>query len=171
MLVVLEGPDGVGKTVLSQKLKGIGSVMYAPLPRVDSYNNREDWQRFIEVFGKSDNIYILDRCFLSEFVYRLFDKDDTYMTFHDVANWLDVCAAVVICRSDTAYEDAMNRGEDNITDREKHTKITEMYEHVIHMIKRFTKVPVIDYCWKTMTDNEIKKLIKQMINNRWLTAD
>ena len=160
MIVILEGPDGSGKTTLCDELVAKGYKRISNLPREwpEQYDMYE--YLFLKLIKNYDNA-VIDRSFISEIVYRIVKKDDkANITLYQILKLLkDFPIKIIYCRSDTAFEDAISRGETYITTSAQHKYLTFVYDVIIDLIRQFTNTQVIDYNWKT--DN-IKNLVKKI---------
>lgn len=153
MLVLLEGADGSGKTTLCKQLKEFGFNVADPVNR-DETNLYEQWLKLI---NKGDAI--IDRSFITELVYRTVDGKETGdLNLEQMCYLLKYCK-VILCETDSAFEDSIKRGEDNITDKETATKIKDAYKLILTMLGKFTKAEVFTYNWKKQKFNEVIKFI------------
>lgn len=153
MLILLEGADGSGKTTLCKQLKEFGFNVADPVDRADT-NLYEQWLKLI---NKGDAI--IDRSFITELVYRTVDGKETGdLNLEQMCYLLKYCK-VILCETDSAFEDSIKRGEDNITDKETATKIKDAYKLILTMLSKFTKAEVFTYNWKKQKFNEVIKFI------------
>lgn len=151
MIVLIEGVDGSGKTTLCNQLRFEG---YVPL------NIEQDDEQYIKYIIRANEgqIYICDRSFLSDLIYRLEDgKKRQGMDLSSMLEILNRNTKVIFCHSPTAYLDSMKRGEDNITSKPRNDAINHLYNIVYRMLKIFTNVPIMDYNWKS---DELSSVIK-----------
>ena len=154
MIVLIEGVDGSGKTTLCNQLRFEG---YVPL------NIKQDDEQFIKYIIHADErqIYICDRSFLSDLIYRLEDgKERQGMDLSSMLQILNINTKVIFCHSNTAYIDSMKRGEDNITSKCRNDGINHLYNIIYRMLKIFTDVPVLDYNWKEDKLSDVIKFIE-----------
>lgn len=79
MNIIIEGPDGVGKTTLVNKLKEYYNIDSIRL----SYKDPKDLNFYSRVLEKSDCIF--DRQFLSEIVYSSLFNRECQLDKHDIA--------------------------------------------------------------------------------------
>ena len=153
MLVLLEGADGSGKTTLCKQLKEFGFNVAAPVDRVEP----KPYEEWIKLINKGDAI--VDRSFITELVYRAVDGKETgNLTLEQMCYLLKYCK-IILCETDSAFEDSIKRGEDNITDKETATKIKDAYKLILTMLDKFTKAEVFTYNWKKQKFNEVIKFI------------
>ena len=132
--VYVEGADGTGKTTLVKKLK-------------EQYN-----------------IDAEDRSFITDIVYRLEDNNlpRENKTLKDIAKLLDNCI-IIYCTHPYCFELSMSRGEENITTRERSSKIQYIYMYVMKFIQLYTRATVIQYCWEYDDINNLVKNIKEVL--------
>ena len=156
MIVLVEGVDGSGKTTLCSELRQYGYVFTEILQSDKQYGE------YIKC-ARSDTVHICDRSFLSDLAYRLADgKSRRGMDLHSMMNILfENGVKVIFCHTDSAYEDAMKRGEDDITSECVHNEINHIYNLIFRMLKIFTKTEVDDYNWKTDKLSDVIKFIER----------
>ena len=158
MIILVEGADGSGKSELIKNF--INRYNFKELDLVPKnwpfqYNfYREFFDKII--YEYNENV-IIDRSFISEMVYRIVKKDRAAnITLGEINRLLtQYPIKVIYCKTDSAFKDAMARGENYITTSEEHEYLTCVYDIIIDLIRQFANVEVIDYNWKT--DN-IEKL-------------
>lgn len=155
MLVILEGVDGSGKTTLIEILK---SVMKCKV--LTGYWDCDECVKA----AKSSEIYLSDRSPITDIVYRLCDGGERRnLDLFCLTKILSEKSKVIYCNTDSSYEDAMARGEDNITDKTLHERIRTMYDVIITMFEKFQDVPVYKFNWKTCDTNDVIKFIKEEV--------
>ena len=147
MLIVIEGCDGSGKTVLTKKLEDAGyETIY--VPRKD--NSDKLWERLAK-----KPLVISDRSFLSDVVYRLIDDDYVGTSLQGHIDIIKHGLKIIHCETDTSYADSILRGEDNITDKSVSDRIKKMYNIIIKFYNKFGNVPVLKFNWCTQDFNEV----------------
>lgn len=148
MILILEGPDGGGKTTLRQRLKGHGYSYIPYVPREWPYQY-EMYRKLFMSIDKTKNV-VMDRCFISEIVYRIVKSDaPPNINLREIGTLLDMTDVTIInCNTDTMFNDCIARGDDNITDAAEHSRITEIYEILFNIIAKFTNAKVIKYNWQ-----------------------
>lgn len=150
MLILVEGVDGSGKTTLVNALVEEYGYHRLKGPDRQDYKNSEldNWLDLVTYLSKGKT-YILDRSWITEFVYRQSDTDPTYLTLESLVKLFSLHPCkVVLCQNYKAFEDAMARGEDNITDENRSNIIAGTYNDFWHILKRFTNIPVAKYDWR-----------------------
>lgn len=156
MLVIVEGVDGTGKTTLCKNLYGFGIESIKPVPR-DNKKQYKNWKKVIN-FCRNFN-YTVDRGFISELVYRIYDGLPVNMRLKDMLKILKKCV-IIYCKTDTAFEDSMERGETNIVNKKDNAEIANIYEHIMMMLNHFANVPVFVYNWKKGNIYDVVDFIK-----------
>lgn len=155
MLIILEGADGSGKTTLANKLR---KNNYTVIKDERHKHSAEDWRQW----SISKNLYILDRSFISDMVYRCLDGEHGAINIMDIAFCLiNGNTKIILCETDTSFEDSMRRGEDNITDKKVSERIKQLYRDMIQMIQNFSTVKVLKYNWK---QNQLAEVVSFIIS-------
>lgn len=154
MLILLEGVDGSGKTTLCKQLHERGVKVERSIDRKEPFQHYK-WLSIATKRGPS----IVDRSFLSELAYRLVDDEPVMkMSLENMLSVLKHCK-IVFCDTDSAYEDSMKRGEDNITDRQKSERIRQTYRTLMSMLSKFADVKILTYDWKHQNVDDVIKFI------------
>lgn len=154
MLVILEGVDGSGKTTLCNQLKEKCFIVESPVYRLEQF----PYIRWFELSQKRE-ITIVDRSFITELVYRTIDGKPTgKMTLSEMCDILQFCK-IVLCETDSSFEDSMLRGEDNITDEKTSKQIQTAYRIIVTMLNKFASVKTFTYNWKHQTVDDVIKFI------------
>ena len=160
MIAIIEGPDGTGKTTLAKKLAERGMV-YHYRQRHNNYATDEMTQMLYD-----DKIHVLDRSFLTTWVYRLvqnepLDKCDfsfEYMYAYMTSRRLKI----VYCNYPFGFRRAIERGEDNITSEKTWNKLKETYEYIVRTILLFNICPLISYDFATTDVDMIEEFLKEV---------
>lgn len=162
MIVILEGGDGAGKSTLCNQLQELGAIKVDV--KRNTKNHFEQWSK-IKQFYK-DKLIVSDRSFITDLVYRLQDELNP-----DDMNLIQMCITlrydvkIILCETDTSFEDGMIRGEDNITDRSQAENIKKLYNIITTMFSKFLNVPVYKYNWKKQNIDDVIKFIKEVKTN------
>ena len=165
MLILVEGADGSGKTTLVTQLKQRG---YKVISSVDRSLSSQDMRWKFAALHSCETAMkhcIMDRSFISELVYRTFDGEKPVISLSAMCNTLKFCK-IILCETDTQYEDSIRRGEDNIISREQADKIQELYNFYVNMFEKFDGVPVYRYNWKKNTVADVSSFIKKPLKRR-----
>ena len=154
MLILLEGVDGSGKTTLCNQLKEKGIPIVTAVDRLSKFPYYE-WLKLVY----ENTVSVVDRSFITELVYRTNDRKDVgTMTLEDMCKILPFCK-VILCETDSAFEDSMLRGEDNITNKETSKQIQQVYQIITTMLSKFTEAKMFTYDWKHQTVDDVLKFI------------
>lgn len=141
MLILVEGPDGSGKSTLCETLLNRG---YASVEAKISRFQENVFDLYFEL-SKIKKDIIFDRSFISDLVYRIQDGNSAEtMSLDDMCFILKRCK-IIYCYNNNAFDDAMNRGEDNIVDKAIHDELHTIYEYIMRMIETFTHTEVLRY--------------------------
>ena len=156
MMIFVEGVDGSGKTTLIEQLSN--QYISLRVPRVADF---EFWQSLI-CRSKGLNI-LVDRSPMSEYVYRQFDGEVCKFSYDQLRHLLKQ-SKTIICESDTAFKDSMNRGEDNITDVVSSNRLKYLYS-VIGQSLVADGVDIIKYNWRFDSPDDVINFIEGGNNN------
>lgn len=157
MLVLVEGVDGTGKTTLVRELFERGFCC----KRVFRNDNCEA-AKFYK-YAHQDGLVILDRSFISDLVYRMVDKlpmED--QDLEQIGKILNGNVLIIHCVNPYHYEDAMERGEDNVVDRELSNRIDNLYFTFMTMFAKFTNARIKQYNYHNCSVDDIIKTIKEV---------
>ena len=147
MLVIVEGPDGSGKTTVINELCKHYNFKKVFGIHKDSPLQHKLWKEILRAHSNGDVYYIMDRCFLSDWVYRMVMNDgEPYMTLSNIVSLLEITdVTYVFCNTKNAYNNAINRGEDYVTDEQTHERVTNSYNFVYDTLKKFTNARCLKY--------------------------
>lgn len=151
MIIILEGPDGSGKTTLAKQLSRQTGYPYEHRSKPE--NEEEKAKMMIEYLQmcKSRQNLIVDRCWYSEMVYGKVMRDQSYIDYtqmYELERMLAKGGAIIIyCTASKAalWMRATQRGEDYITSRDDFNAICEEYEKLMSVPHY---IPVVRYEYK-----------------------
>ena len=163
MILLVEGPDGSGKSTTINKLLEFfdNADVFTGVPR-DWPMQQDYWDSLIYNINTEKRIAIIDRCFISELVYRTI-KDDKFnnISISDVLALLSKrYVKVLYCHTANSYKFAKERGETYVKDIKEATEIENMYKYLMKLFKRFNVCKIIEYDWQIDDFNELLKEIK-----------
>lgn len=149
MIIIIEGPDGAGKTTLAKKISEQTGYMllHRTQPKTEEDKKRM-MDEYVQVIKAGKNC-IMDRCWYSEMVYGPIMRDESVISFvqmYELESLLARNGALIIhCTApeQTLWKRCLRRGEDYIKDRETLKKIRDYFEDLMHKIPH--KVPVLKY--------------------------
>ena len=151
MIIIVEGPDGAGKTTLAEK---ISAQTKFPIEHRSKPKTEEEKAKMMEDYlnlVKSARNVILDRCWYSEMVYGRVMRDQSYIDYpqmYELEKGLAKHGALIIyCTGpkERLWARATRRGEDYITSRDNFNAICNEYDKLMncpHII------PVLTYEYK-----------------------
>lgn len=142
MVILLEGADGTGKSVLYNKLRELYKFNFIKsLPR-ESVGQYLWWQKKIE----SPYLYFMDRGFISELIYRPVKMDNTpNISLEDIGNLCTENLFIAFCDTDYAYENMKKRGDNYIKNKREHNLVRVRYSVEMSSIGWFTNAKVQTY--------------------------
>lgn len=156
MIIFVEGVDGSGKTTLVNELRFMGYTIAELIPRGKS-NDGDYWTKLNEKYAES--VVIMDRSFLSEIVYRTYDRRELEMPILNLMSIFFECDyAIIYCHSDTAFLDSMARGEDNIMEHSASIHIQFLYIRLLQLATKLDK-KIYTYSWRTDNIEKIMQFI------------
>lgn len=153
MVILLEGADGAGKSTLYEKLKeslsrrGFNFIKH--LDR-DALGHHLWWKKKID----SPYVYVIDRGFLSEVIYRPIKRDKKPNISLD--EFSDLCTenlCIIYCKTTSQLDDMVNRGDDYVSVYE-YPDIVKAYDVITGVLETFTKVKIYQYDW--FNDNYVE---------------
>lgn len=139
MIIIIEGPDGSGKTTLANKLSEQTGY---PIEHRSKPETEEEKKKMYDMYlqmCKSKRNVILDRCWYSEIVYGTVMRDASMISIYDMyalEKQLSKVGALLIYCTDTEsalWRRATKRGEDYITSRDDFRSICEQYNKLMDM--------------------------------------
>lgn len=159
MLIIVEGPDGSGKTTLCDSLKNAG---YTVFRRIKSDKNFT-YTEFKEL-QRSRKLYLLDRAILTPWAYRLLDgkrlNSDDFSFIEAIALLRD--SPVIYCNTDKSYEYSMRRGEDNITSEIAAKELRQIYEYIVKTLLLYNVTTVFKYDFEKQSVEDVINFIKEV---------
>lgn len=158
MIIILEGPDGSGKTTLANKLaEQTGyDVVHMSMPKSEEEKVKM-FSMYKQALEESDNV-IFDRCWYSEMAYGPVMRGASYIShnnMYELENILAKKGAIVIyCKDNpkTLWSRCMRRGEDYVTKFRSFLEICYNFEVLFRKTEH--KVPVVYYSYKVEGDPE-----------------
>lgn len=143
MIIMIEGPDGTGKTTLAKELEKRG-LIYHYRYRYNNYTEEEITNMLLD-----DNVHVLDRGILTPWAYRLVQNqplDEGDFDFFTVNSFLvSGKMKIIYCNYKFGFDASMKRGENNITNYDTWMNIKSAYDFIMRTIKLFDLCFVCDY--------------------------
>lgn len=161
MVILLEGADGAGKSTLYEKLKKLLPSEYEFIKHLDrdAEGHRGWWDRMIN----RNDIYVIDRGFISELVYRPIKRDKVpNVSLDDIASFCNENLLVVYCKTTRQLNDMLARGDDYVSETE-YPEIVNNYNCVMSLIAWFTDSNVYTYDWAKDDITELVNYIRTMV--------
>jgi len=149
MIIILEGPDGSGKTTLAKKLVAQTGYAYIHKSYPKTQEEMENmFQEYKELLDQQDNL-IIDRSWFSEMVYGPILRSRSYITMEQALILEQAVAArgglIIYCTGniDNLWYNCLSRGEDLIRDYKTFAQICTRYTALFS--GAVTIVPVVKY--------------------------
>jgi thymidylate kinase len=136
MIIIIEGPDGSGKTTLANQLSK--QTGYKIIHRVQPKTEEEKaimMGEYLQTIRSGKNM-IFDRCWYSEMVYGPVMRDASvigYPQMYDLERQLSKAGAMIIYCTDSKaalWSRCQDRGEDYIVDRTTFDKICDGFDQL-----------------------------------------
>lgn len=153
MILIIEGPDGSGKTTLAEQLsKQTGyPIVHRSQPKTDEEKKRMMGQ-YIQDIKAGKNV-IWDRCWYSEMCYGPVMRDASVITYPQMyeleAMLAKTGAMIIYCTGPKAalWTRCQKRGEDYITSRDDFNAICDKFDEVMNVPHY---IPVVRYGFKDL---------------------
>ena len=149
MILIIEGPDGSGKTTLANKISQQTSwpIIHRTQPKSDD-EKKTMMDSYLEVISSGRNC-IFDRSWYSEMVYGPIMRDTSvisYAQMFTLERKLSKRGAMLIhCTgpSDILWKRCQARGENYIVDRQTYTRIYSGFGELMYDVPHI--IPVVTY--------------------------
>lgn len=156
-LVILEGPDGAGKTTLYEKhFKPLGfeffhhGVYDTPLDAYKAYREEQ------EAIRHRDKV-VLDRCHISQAVYGpMYRAEPHFRVHHNVVDgvYFQMKAVVVLCNTKEAIHNWRKRkGDEYIQSEGPYQLVHQKYE--LDNVRKLTTLAIVEYDYTDTVVNEL----------------
>lgn len=149
MIIIVEGPDGSGKSMLAEKIsKQAGFIlMHRSYPKNELEKTRMI-NEYLEVIKSGTNV-VFDRSWHSELVYGTVMRDDSVITYPSMYELeKQICrnggGLIIYCtgKPNILWNRCTARGEDYVTDFATFSKICEAYDELMSLPHL---LPVVKY--------------------------
>ena len=148
MIIIIEGPDGSGKTTLAGVLsRQTGFPMVHRTQPKSEEEKARMMQEYVATIKAGKNA-IFDRCWYSEMVYGPIMRDKSVISYPEMyeLEWLLTKrgALIIYCtdRPETLWYRCSKRGEDYITDYDTFVSICKEFDKIMSVPHR---IPVVRY--------------------------
>lgn len=148
MIIIIEGPDGSGKTTLANQMSMQTGYPIMHRSKPETKEEKEAMYKEYAALASSKRNIILDRCWYSEMVYGNVMRDESVIDFYEMYDLEQLVAngggMVIYCTGQphVLYKRAKQRGEDYITDYEDFKAICSLYDSLMGVPH---KIPVVRY--------------------------
>ena len=148
MIIIIEGPDGSGKTTLAGILSRQTGfpVVHRTQPKSEE-EKAKMMDGYVDAIKKGKNI-IFDRCWYSEMAYGPIMRDKSVISYpemYELEQLLTKRGALIIYCTDkpeTLWYRCSKRGEDYITDYDTFVSICKEFDKIMSVPHR---IPVVRY--------------------------
>lgn len=149
VIIIIEGPDGTGKTTLANSLlKSLEGHDFELMHRthITDMPKSDLFEIYRGILTSGKNL-ILDRAWYSEMCYGPVFRGESHISksgMHILEELLNMVGGFVIyCHTDRSYELSHERGEDYVDTREQHEQVCANYEQLFKGLKH--KVVILEY--------------------------
>lgn len=153
MVIIIEGPDGSGKTTLANKIaKQTGYILLHRTQPKSEEEKKNMMTEYLQVIKAGKNV-VMDRCWYSEMVYGPVMRDNSVISYPEMYELEKLLCRkgglIIYCtdKPDVLWRRCQERGEEYIKDISTHTKICEGFDELMgvpHLI------PVVKYGYEDM---------------------
>lgn len=148
MIIIIEGPDGSGKTTLAEMLSRQTGfpVVHRTQPKSEE-EKAKMMDGYVDAIKKGKNI-IFDRCWYSEMAYGPIMRDKSVISYPDMYELEQLLtkrgALIIYCtdKPETLWYRCSKRGEDYITDYDTFVSICKEFDKIMSVPHR---IPVVRY--------------------------
>lgn len=153
MIIIVEGPDGSGKTTLAEKIARQSgyTLLHRSQPKSEE-EKRNMMAEYLHVIKSGKNV-VMDRCWYSEMVYGPIMRDATcidYPEMYELERLLCKKGAILIYCTDAPevlWSRCQRRGEDYILDFSTHEAICKAYDKLMNVPHL---IPVVKYGYEDL---------------------
>ena len=153
MIIIIEGPDGSGKTTLAEK---ISKQTKYPIIHRSQPNTEEEKKlmmgEYLQTIRSGKNM-IFDRCWYSEMAYGPVMRDDSVISYpemYELEELLAKSGALIIYATGAKaalWQRCQKRGEDYITARDDFNAICANFDKIMNVPHH---IPVVRYEYKDL---------------------
>lgn len=153
MIIIIEGPDGSGKTTLANKIKEQTGYMLLHRSHQTDANPESLFDEYAQVIKAGKNC-IMDRGWYSEMAYGPVMRGTSIISYpqmYELERLLAKNGALLIhCTApeQTLWKRCLKRGEDYVTKREAFHKICNGFDALMYDVPHY--IPVLTYEYKDL---------------------
>lgn len=157
MIILIEGNEGVGKTTLINEL-----LEKITITTLKSSKNFKGLYTLYRDLAKSPQLFVLDRGFLTDIVYRIWDNKQGQLSLYQIGILCSESSniKIVMCHNFNGFENAVKRGENVVRCQKDYDRIDQIYEDAVRVIRNFTDIEVYDYNYEYQTVDDVIDFIK-----------
>lgn len=150
MIIMLDGPDGSGKSTFAKRMSETtgAPIIHNSAPK-NEYDTSTMYDRYVEMIDQHDNA-IIDRCWYAEIVYGNYLRNVSHISLsqmHELERLISkkTGGLIIHCTDDieTLWHRCSVRGEDLIEHKTDLNIIRDSYEGLMHNVKH--ELPVVRY--------------------------
>lgn len=153
MIIIIEGPDGSGKTTLAEKLSRQTGypIIHRTQPKTDE-EKKLMMDEYLQAILSGKNM-IFDRCWYSEMAYGPVMRDSSVISYpemYELEEHLTRRGAIIIYATGpraALWQRCQKRGEDYITSRDDFNAICENFDKIMRVPHH---IPVVRYEYKDL---------------------
>jgi len=153
MIIIIEGPDGSGKTTLAQKLSKQTKykIVHMSQPKTED-EKKQMLGQYLQIIRLNKNL-IFDRCWYSEMAYGPVMRKESIISFIDMyvlEEALAKAGAIIIYATGSKaalWQHCQKRGEDYVTARDDFNAICDNFDSIMNVPHH---IPVVRYEYKDL---------------------
>lgn len=148
MVIILEGPDGTGKSTLGKYIAAAMKGNYLHFSKPETEDASKEQLAWYEKCILSNDLYVIDRCWISDIIYGQVMRDREFITpveeHERLLALMEGRGYIIFCISSIQdmTERLHKRGEDYVTEFSDLLKIRTAY---IDLMSNLDAVPVLTF--------------------------
>lgn len=151
MIIIIEGPDGTGKTSLARDLVLSTGYYYEHFKKPNTPEEHTAQQEAYKYFATQSKNAIIDRCWYSEIVYGAEMRDQSSISFtqmweYEMLIQKNAGGIIVHCTGDAKqiWDRLQKRGEEYVTSYRQLQRIKAGYDTLFNNMQHYLPITTYD---------------------------